>query len=171
YQDNLGAEWLAPFANDFAPPALSFDEELEALLAGDEPLVVSTAAKGKAAVIAPLVEQDLWHQEQFWQDVARESEVDAQRRIAHSLEALALEGLGVGEAAGAGEGSQQRPEEKEGARETTPIMTAGTAMGAASPAARKAPAGGAKGLASPAKKGSPTKPASKRRGRPTPRYK
>ncbi|KAG6881173.1 hypothetical protein C0993_002523, partial [Termitomyces sp. T159_Od127] len=114
----------------------------------------------KAAVIAPLVEQDLQHQEQFWQDVARESEVDAQRRIASSLEALALEGLGVGEAAGAGEGSWQRPEEKEGARETTPIMMASAAMGAASPAARKAPAGGTKGLASPAKKGSPTKPAS-----------
>ncbi|KAG6871334.1 hypothetical protein C0993_003477, partial [Termitomyces sp. T159_Od127] len=99
--------------------------------------------RSKAAVIAPLVEQDLRHQEQFWQDVARESEVDAQRRIARSLEALALEGLGVGEAAGAGEGSRQRPEEKEGARETTPNMTAGAAMGAASPAARKAPAGGA----------------------------
>ncbi|KAG6881295.1 hypothetical protein C0993_002057, partial [Termitomyces sp. T159_Od127] len=39
YQDNLGAEWLAPFTNDFAPPAPSFDEELEALLAGEEPLV------------------------------------------------------------------------------------------------------------------------------------
>ncbi|KAG6873813.1 hypothetical protein C0993_001039 [Termitomyces sp. T159_Od127] len=171
YQDNLGAEWLAPFANDFAPPALSFDEELEALLAGDEPLAVSTAAKGKAAVIAPLVEQDLRHQEQFWQDVARESEVDAQRRIARSLEALALEGLGAGEAAGAGEGSRQRLEEEEGARETTPNMTAGAATGAASPAARKAPTGGAKGLALPAKKGSPTKPASKRRGRQAPRYK
>ncbi|KAG6870816.1 hypothetical protein C0993_004101 [Termitomyces sp. T159_Od127] len=46
YQDNLGVDWLAPFANDFAPPAPSFDEELEALLAGEEPLVVSTAAKG-----------------------------------------------------------------------------------------------------------------------------
>ncbi|KAG6859230.1 hypothetical protein C0993_004264, partial [Termitomyces sp. T159_Od127] len=110
------------------------------------------------------------HQEQFWQDVARESEVDVQQRIARSLEALALEGLGVGEAAGAGEGSRQRPEEEEGARETTPNMTAGAATGAASPVARKAPAGGAKGLASPAKKGSPTKPASKRRGRPAPRY-
>ncbi|KAG6893572.1 hypothetical protein C0993_000816, partial [Termitomyces sp. T159_Od127] len=47
---------------------------------------------------------------------------------------------------------------------------AGAAMEAASPAARKAPAGGAKGLASPAKKGSPTKPSSKRRGHPAPRY-
>ncbi|KAG6881353.1 hypothetical protein C0993_001828 [Termitomyces sp. T159_Od127] len=46
YQDNLGAEWLAPFTNNFAPPAPSFDEELEALLAGEEPLVVSMAAKG-----------------------------------------------------------------------------------------------------------------------------
>ncbi|KAG6881107.1 hypothetical protein C0993_002804, partial [Termitomyces sp. T159_Od127] len=62
-----------------APPALSFDEELEALLAGEEPLVVSTAAKGKAAMIAPLVEQDLRNQEQFWQDVARESMVNMQR--------------------------------------------------------------------------------------------
>ncbi|KAG6893284.1 hypothetical protein C0993_001510, partial [Termitomyces sp. T159_Od127] len=124
----------------------------------------------KAAVIALLVEQDLWHQEQFWQDVARESEVDAQWRIANSLEALALEGLGLGEATGAGEGSRQRSEEKEGARETMPDTTAGAAMGAALPAARKAPTGGAKGLALPAKKGSPTKPSSKRRGRPVPRY-
>ncbi|KAG6875295.1 hypothetical protein C0993_009910, partial [Termitomyces sp. T159_Od127] len=171
YQDNLGAEWLAPFANDFAPPAPSFDEELEALLAGEEPLVVSTAAKGKAAMIAPLVEQDLQNQEQFWQDVARESMVDVQWRITNSLEAVALEGLGLGEATGAGEGLQQRPEEEEGARETTPNTMAGAATGAASPAARKAPAGGAKGLALPAKKGSPTKPSSKCRGRPAPRYK
>ncbi|KAG6895220.1 hypothetical protein C0993_009908 [Termitomyces sp. T159_Od127] len=171
YQDNLGAEWLAPFTNNFAPPAPSFDEELEALLAGEEPLVVSMAAKGKAAVIALLVEQDLQNQEQFWQDVARESAVDAQRRIANSLKAVALEGLGLGEATGAGEGSWQRPEEEEGAREMTPDTTAGAAIEAASPAARKAPAGGAKGLASPAKKGSPTKPSSKRRGCPAPRYK
>ncbi|KAG6880855.1 hypothetical protein C0993_003989 [Termitomyces sp. T159_Od127] len=46
YRDNLGTEWLAPFANNFAPSAPSFDEELEALLAGEEPLVVSMAAKG-----------------------------------------------------------------------------------------------------------------------------
>ncbi|KAG6894787.1 hypothetical protein C0993_010748, partial [Termitomyces sp. T159_Od127] len=153
-----------------APPAPSFDEELEALLAGEEPLVVSTAAKGKAAVVAPLVEQDLQHQEQFWQDVARESEVDAQRRIANSLEALACEGLGLGEGTGAGEGLRQRPKKKEGARETTPDTTAGAAMGAALPVARKAPADGTKGLALPAKKGSPTKPSFKRRGRPAPRY-
>ncbi|KAG6894691.1 hypothetical protein C0993_010981, partial [Termitomyces sp. T159_Od127] len=125
----------------------------------------------KAAVVAPLVEQDLQHQEQFWQDVARESKVDTQRHITNSLEALAHEGLGLGKGTGAGKGLQQRPEEKEGARETTPDTTAGAAMGAASPAARKAPTGGAKGLASPAKKGSPTKPSSKCRGRPAPRYK
>ncbi|KAG6874092.1 hypothetical protein C0993_000870, partial [Termitomyces sp. T159_Od127] len=138
YQDNLGAEWLVPFANNFAPPAPSFDEELEALLAGEEPLVVSTAAKGKAAVIAPLVEQDLQNQEQFWQDIARESMVDMQRCIANSLEAMALEGLGLGEATGAGKGSRQRPEEEEGAREMTPDTTAGAATGAALPAAKKA---------------------------------
>ncbi|KAG6892606.1 hypothetical protein C0993_003445, partial [Termitomyces sp. T159_Od127] len=127
--------------------------------------------RSKAAVIAPLVEQDLRHQEQFWQDVARESKVDVQRRIANSLEALACEGLGLGEATGAGKGLQQRPEEKEGAREMTPNTTAGAATGAALPAARKAPADGAKGLALPAKKGSPTKPSSKRRSHPAPRYK
>ncbi|KAG6863256.1 hypothetical protein C0993_012323, partial [Termitomyces sp. T159_Od127] len=124
----------------------------------------------KAAVIALLVEQDLQNQEQFWQDVARESAVDAQRRIANSLKAVALEGLGLGEATGAGEGSWQRPEEEEGTREMTPNAPAGAAMGAALPAARKAPVGGAKGLASPAKKESPTKPSFKRRGCPAPRY-
>ncbi|KAG6899756.1 hypothetical protein C0993_007182 [Termitomyces sp. T159_Od127] len=173
YHDNLGAEWLAPFANDFAPSAPSFDEELEALLAGEEPLVVSTATKGKEAVIAPLVERDLQWQEEFWQEVAKESEADAQRRIANSLEALACEELGLGEATGAGEGSrqgQEEEEEEEGAKKKMPDTTAGTAMGAATPAARKAPVGGAKGLESPAKKGSPTKLASKHRGRPTPRY-
>ncbi|KAG6883184.1 hypothetical protein C0993_007478 [Termitomyces sp. T159_Od127] len=154
YQDNLGAEWLVPFANDFVPPASSFDEELEALLAGEEPLVLwsDLSPPSKAAVIAPLVEQDLQNQEQFWQDVTRESKVNAQWCLANSLEALALE------------------EEEEGARETMPDTTAGTAIGAASPAARKAPAGSAKRLASPAKKESPTKPSSKRRGRPAPRY-
>ncbi|KAG6867903.1 hypothetical protein C0993_009651 [Termitomyces sp. T159_Od127] len=65
YQDNLGAEWLALFAHDFAPAAFSFNKESEALLAGKEPLVVSTAAKDKEAVIAPLVEQDLQRQDQF----------------------------------------------------------------------------------------------------------
>ncbi|KAG6863583.1 hypothetical protein C0993_010965 [Termitomyces sp. T159_Od127] len=113
-------------------------------------------------MIAPLVEQDLQNQEQFWQDIARESAVDVQWRIANSLEAVALQGLGLGEATGAGKGSWQRPEEEEGAKETTPNTTASAATGVASPAARKAPAGGTKGLASPAKKGSPTKPSSKR---------
>ncbi|KAG6881742.1 hypothetical protein C0993_000203, partial [Termitomyces sp. T159_Od127] len=88
-----------------ALPAPSFDEELEALLAGEELLVVSTAAKGKEAVIALLVEQDLQQQEQFWQDVAKESEANVQRCITNSLEALACEGLGLREATGAGEGS------------------------------------------------------------------
>ncbi|KAG6881893.1 hypothetical protein C0993_012537, partial [Termitomyces sp. T159_Od127] len=124
----------------------------------------------KAAVIAPLVEQDLRNQEQFWQDIARESKVDAQLRIANSLEALVREGLGLGEATGAGKGLRQGQEEEEGAKETMPDTTAGAATGAAMPAARKAPVGGAKGLASPAKKGSPTKPSSKRRGRLVPRY-
>ncbi|KAG6895584.1 hypothetical protein C0993_009416 [Termitomyces sp. T159_Od127] len=50
YRDNLGAEWLAPFTNDFAPPAPSFDEELEALLAEEKPLVVSMATKGLKAL-------------------------------------------------------------------------------------------------------------------------
>ncbi|KAG6882257.1 hypothetical protein C0993_011354, partial [Termitomyces sp. T159_Od127] len=156
------------------PSAPSFDEELEALLAGEEPLVVSTATKGKEAVIAPLVEQDLRHQEQFWQEVIKESKADVQQRITNSLEALARQGLGLGEATGAGKGSwqgQEEEEEEEGAKETTPDTMAGTATGAAMPVARKAPTSGTKGLASPAKKGSPTKPSSKRRGRPVPRYK
>ncbi|KAG6875831.1 hypothetical protein C0993_007188 [Termitomyces sp. T159_Od127] len=51
-----------------------------------------------------------------------------------------------------------------------PDTTAGAAMGAAMPVARKAPTGGAKRLVSPAKKGSPTKSASKRRGHPTLKY-
>ncbi|KAG6876551.1 hypothetical protein C0993_002339 [Termitomyces sp. T159_Od127] len=89
------------------PVAPSFDEELEALLVGEEPLVVSMATKGKEAVIAPLVEQDLWQQEEFWQEVTKESETDMQRCIANSLEALAREGLDLGEATGAGKGSWQ----------------------------------------------------------------
>ncbi|KAG6875701.1 hypothetical protein C0993_007905 [Termitomyces sp. T159_Od127] len=117
YHDNLGVEWLVPFANDFVPPAPSFDEELEALLVGEEPLVVSTATKDKEAVIAPLVEQDLRQQEQFWQDVAKKSKANTQRRIANSLEALAYEGLGLGEATEAGEGSWQGQEEEEEEKE------------------------------------------------------
>ncbi|KAG6883777.1 hypothetical protein C0993_003876 [Termitomyces sp. T159_Od127] len=174
YRDNLGAEWLAPFANNFAPVAPSFDKELEALLAEEEPLVVSTATKGKEAVIALLVEQDLQQQEEFWQEVAKEFKADAQQCIANSLKVLAREGLGLGEAKRAGKGSwqgQEEEEEKEGAKKKTPDTTAGAATGAATPAARKAPTGSAKGLASPTKKGSLTKPASKRRGRPMPRYK
>ncbi|KAG6898520.1 hypothetical protein C0993_006260 [Termitomyces sp. T159_Od127] len=125
----LGAEAL----RNKAPAAPSFDEELEALLAGEEPLVVSTATKG--------------------------------------LEALAHERLGLGEATEAGEGSRQgQEEEEEGAKEKTPDTMAGTAMGVAMPAARKAPTGGAKGLVSPAKKGSPTKPAFKCRECTMPRY-
>ncbi|KAG6884718.1 hypothetical protein C0993_008743 [Termitomyces sp. T159_Od127] len=94
-----------------APSAPSFDEELEALLVGEEPLVVSMATKGKEAVIAPLVEQNLRQQEEFWQEVAKESEADMQWHIANSLEALAREGLGLGEATGAGEGSQGKQQE------------------------------------------------------------
>ncbi|KAG6866779.1 hypothetical protein C0993_007416 [Termitomyces sp. T159_Od127] len=172
YCDNLGAEWLVPFANNFAPSALSFDEELEALLVGEEPLVVSMAAKDKEVVITPLVEQDLWRQEEFWQEVAKESKADAQWRIANSLGALVHEDLGLEEATGAGEGSWQRQEEKEeGAKEKTPNTTAGAATRAATPVARKASTGGAKRLASPTKKGSSTKLASKCKGRPMPRYK
>ncbi|KAG6867525.1 hypothetical protein C0993_001641 [Termitomyces sp. T159_Od127] len=169
YHNNLGTEWVALFANNFMPAAPSFDKELEALVVGEEPLVVSTAAKGKEAVIAPLVEQDLRWQEEFWQEVAKESEADMQQRSTSSLEALACEGLGLGEATEAGERSQQgqEEEEEEGAKEKTPNTMAGAAMGAA----RKAPTGGAKGLALPAKKESPTKLASKHRGRPAPRYK
>ncbi|KAG6875572.1 hypothetical protein C0993_008493, partial [Termitomyces sp. T159_Od127] len=44
----------------------------------------------KEAVIAPLVEQDLRQQEEFWQEVAKKSGADAQQRIANSLEALML---------------------------------------------------------------------------------
>ncbi|KAG6882649.1 hypothetical protein C0993_009737 [Termitomyces sp. T159_Od127] len=127
------------------------------------------ATKGKEAVITPLVEQDLWHQEQFWQEVAKESKTDAQRCIANSLEALVREGLGL---TGAGKGSWQgqEEEEEEGTKETTPDTTAGAATEVAMPVARKAPAGGAKGLALPAKKGSPTKLSSKHKGCPAPRY-
>ncbi|KAG6875264.1 hypothetical protein C0993_010112 [Termitomyces sp. T159_Od127] len=157
YCDNAGTEWLVPFANNF---------ELEALLADKKPLLVSTATKSKEAVIAPLVEQDLHQQEEFWQEVAKESEADAQRCIANSLKALAHEGLGLGEATRAGKGSWQKQGEEEGTKEKIPDTMAGTAT----EAARKALAGGAKGLASPAKKGSPTKLASKRRGCQAPRY-
>ncbi|KAG6883822.1 hypothetical protein C0993_003539 [Termitomyces sp. T159_Od127] len=88
------------------------------------------------------------------------------------LEALVHKGLGLGEATGAGKGSwQEQGEEEKGTKEKTPKTTAGAAMGAAMPVARKASMGGAKGLASPAKKGSLTKLASKRRGHPTLRYK
>ncbi|KAG6875843.1 hypothetical protein C0993_007145, partial [Termitomyces sp. T159_Od127] len=155
-----------------APSAPSFDEEFEALLAREEPLVVSTAIKGKEAVIAPLVEQDLRQQEQFWQDVAKESKADVQWHIANSLEALAHEGLGLGEATRAGKSSRQGQEEEkeEGTKETTPDTTAGAAMGVATPVPRKAPTGGAKELASPTKKGFSTKPSAKRRGRLAPRY-
>ncbi|KAG6895331.1 hypothetical protein C0993_009684, partial [Termitomyces sp. T159_Od127] len=159
-----------------APAAPSFDKELEALLVGEEPLVLwsDLSLRSKEAVNAPLVEQDLRWQEEFWQKVAKESKADVQRCIANSLEALAREGLGLGEATGAGKESQQgqeeKEEEKEGAKEKTPDTTAGAAMEAATPAARKAPMGGAKGLALPAKKGFPTKPASKCRGHPMPKY-
>ncbi|KAG6882923.1 hypothetical protein C0993_008641 [Termitomyces sp. T159_Od127] len=143
YCDNLGTEWLAPFTNNFAPAAPSFDEELEALLAEKEPLVVSMAAKGR----------------------------NFGKKSLRSLrqEALVCEGLGLGGATGAGNGLQQgqeEEEEEEGTKEKTPDTTASAAMGAA----RKAPAGSAKRLASPTKKGSPTKLASKCRGRPAPRY-
>ncbi|KAG6895897.1 hypothetical protein C0993_008998 [Termitomyces sp. T159_Od127] len=65
------------------------------------------ATKGKKAVIAPLVEQDLRQQKQFWQDIAKESKADMQRRIANSLEVLVHEGLSLGEATGAGKGFWQ----------------------------------------------------------------
>ncbi|KAG6863379.1 hypothetical protein C0993_011791, partial [Termitomyces sp. T159_Od127] len=153
-----------------APAALSFDEELEALLAEEEPLVVSMAAKSKEGVIAFLVEQDLWQQDKFWQEVTKESEADAQQRIANSLEALVQEGLGLGDATGTGKGSWQGQGKEEGTKEQMPETTAGAAMGAAMPAAMKASIGGTKGLALPATKMSSTKPVSKRRGRQAPRY-
>ncbi|KAG6864356.1 hypothetical protein C0993_008967, partial [Termitomyces sp. T159_Od127] len=152
--------------------ASPFDEELEALLANEKPLVVSTAAKNKEVVITLFVEQNLWQQEEFWQEVAKESKADVQRCITNSLEALACEGLSLKEATEVGEGlwQGQGEEEEEGAKEKTPDTTAGAAMEAATPVAKKAPAGGIKGLALPTKKRSPTKPASKCRGRPMPRY-
>ncbi|KAG6874604.1 hypothetical protein C0993_000193, partial [Termitomyces sp. T159_Od127] len=117
-----------------APAVSSFDEELEALLVDEESLVVSTATKSltcppgawsKEAVIAPLIEQDLQRQDEFWQEVAKELEADAQQRIANSLEALAWEGLGLGEATGTGEGSWQGQGKEEDAKEKTPetVMT------------------------------------------------
>ncbi|KAG6882122.1 hypothetical protein C0993_011825, partial [Termitomyces sp. T159_Od127] len=125
-----------------APAAPSFDEELEALLAGEGPLVLwfDLSPHSKEVVIAPLMEQDLQQQQEFWQEVAKESEADAQRHIANSLEALVHEGLGLEEATGAGEESQQgQGEEEEGAKEKTPKTMASAATGAA----RKAPMGGA----------------------------
>ncbi|KAG6883209.1 hypothetical protein C0993_007385, partial [Termitomyces sp. T159_Od127] len=50
YRNNAGAEWLAPFANNFAPAAPSFDEELEALLAEEELLVVTYIRPSKGFV-------------------------------------------------------------------------------------------------------------------------
>ncbi|KAG6864984.1 hypothetical protein C0993_008372, partial [Termitomyces sp. T159_Od127] len=100
------------------------------------------------------MEQDLWQQKEVWQEVAKESEADAQQCIVNSLEALAHESLDLGEATGAGKGLwQEQGEEEEGTKEKTPETMAGAAMGAATPAARKAPMDGTKGLASPAKKG------------------
>ncbi|KAG6877396.1 hypothetical protein C0993_007843 [Termitomyces sp. T159_Od127] len=52
-QDGELLEWC------MVPVVLSFNKELEALLAGEEPLVVNIAAKNKEVVIAPFVEQDL----------------------------------------------------------------------------------------------------------------
>ncbi|KAG6876278.1 hypothetical protein C0993_004463 [Termitomyces sp. T159_Od127] len=124
----------------------------------------------KEAVIALFVEQDLRHQDQFWQEVAKELEANAQRRIANSLKALAWEGLGLGEAADVGKGSWQGPEEEEETKEKTPETIAGIARGAAMPAAMKAPTSGAKGLVLPTKKSSPTKPSSKCRGCQALRY-
>ncbi|KAG6876368.1 hypothetical protein C0993_003616 [Termitomyces sp. T159_Od127] len=164
YRDHLGTEWLAPFANDFAPVAPSFDEELEALLADEEPLVISMAAKSKEAIIAPLMEEDLWCQDKFWQEVAKGSEADAQRCITNSLEALVQKGLGLEEATGAGEELRQGQEKEEGAKKKMPKTTAGAATEAVMPAAIKAFVGGAKELALSAKKMSSTKLASKRRG-------
>ncbi|KAG6895284.1 hypothetical protein C0993_009784 [Termitomyces sp. T159_Od127] len=142
YHDNLGAEWLAPFANDFVPSAPSFDEELEALLAGEEPLMLWF---------------DLSPRSKEMQEVAKESEADVQRCITNSLEALVLEELGLGEATEAGEEfwQGQEEEEKEGTKEKTPNTMAGAATEVAMLVARKALTSGAKGLASPAKKGSP----------------
>ncbi|KAG6892371.1 hypothetical protein C0993_003941 [Termitomyces sp. T159_Od127] len=61
-----------------APAAPSFDEELEALLMGEEPLVSDLSPYSKEAVIAPLIEQDLQRQDKFWQEVAKELEADVQ---------------------------------------------------------------------------------------------
>ncbi|KAG6875764.1 hypothetical protein C0993_007504 [Termitomyces sp. T159_Od127] len=124
-QDGELLEWCMARYRDNAPAVSSFDEELEALLVDEESLVVSTATKSKEAVIAPLIEQDLQRQDEFWQEVAKELEADAQQRIANSLEALAWEGLGLGEATGTGEGSWQGQGKEEDAKEKMPetVMT------------------------------------------------
>ncbi|KAG6863401.1 hypothetical protein C0993_011684, partial [Termitomyces sp. T159_Od127] len=74
-----------------APAAASFNEELEALLVEEEPLVLwsDLSPHSKEVVIASLMEQDLQRQDKFWQEVAKKLEADVQRRIANSLEALA----------------------------------------------------------------------------------
>ncbi|KAG6867555.1 hypothetical protein C0993_001272 [Termitomyces sp. T159_Od127] len=120
--------------------------------------------KCKEAVIVLLVEEDLWFQDKFWQEAIKESEVDAQQRIARNLEALVQEGLGLGETTSAGKGSQQGQEEEQGAKERMPESMAGDAPGAPVPATPRASAEGIKRPALPVKKSSPTKPASKHRG-------
>ncbi|KAG6895274.1 hypothetical protein C0993_009825 [Termitomyces sp. T159_Od127] len=64
-QDGELLEWCMAHYHDNAPAAPSFNEELEALLVGEEPLVVSMATKSKEAVIAPLMEQNLQQQDEF----------------------------------------------------------------------------------------------------------
>ncbi|KAG6882120.1 hypothetical protein C0993_011830, partial [Termitomyces sp. T159_Od127] len=122
------------------------------------------------AVIVLLVEQDLQHQDKFWQEIAKESEVDAQQRIARNLEVLAQEGLGLGETTGTGKGLWQGQEKEQSTKERMPKGTAGVALGAAALVMPKTPAGSTKGSASSVKKSSPTKLASKCRGRKVPRY-
>ncbi|KAG6883898.1 hypothetical protein C0993_002959 [Termitomyces sp. T159_Od127] len=119
----LGAE--APCNK--VPVVPFFDEELKALLVGKEPLVVSMAAKSKEAIIALLMEQDLQCQDKFWQEVAKESEADAQQCIANSLEALVWEELSLREAADADEELWQGQGEREGTKEKIPKTMANAA--------------------------------------------
>ncbi|KAG6898851.1 hypothetical protein C0993_003555, partial [Termitomyces sp. T159_Od127] len=109
-------------------PAMFFDNELEALLADDAPIVVSLTQKDKEAIIVPLVEQDVRQQEQFWKEVVKESWEDTQRHVSKALEALFQEGMGLGKAIDAGKGLEQQQEREEGAKEKMPEDLAGAAV-------------------------------------------
>ncbi|KAG6876459.1 hypothetical protein C0993_002947 [Termitomyces sp. T159_Od127] len=131
-------------------------------------MVVSPAQKGKEAIIVPLVEQDVRQQEQFWEEVARESWEDTQRHVSKALEALSQEGMGLGKATDAGKRLEQQQEREEGAKEKMPEDLAGAASGTVAPAIPKALVSGTRGPASPVKNlASSTKSASKHRAQGT----